>query len=115
MTRTGTPQEFYMLGVDLLRTVPYDTVGGDSLLIECVVIPEFPDSNAQPVNLHESFSSMLVEYASYMMLLEMRQLEPAVEAFTSYAEKIGLFDTRVVNKTNKEWKLGGVGSDESWR
>ena len=49
-----------------------------------------------------------------MMLLEMRKLEAASKAFTMYAQSIGLYDNKVINKTNKEWKLDGVGSNESW-
>ena len=114
MTRTGTPQEFYMVGVDTLRTVPYSAEGGDVLLVEGVVIPPSYVDNKEPIDIQDSFVNTLCEYASYMMLLEMRKFEPAAKAFQIYAEGIGLYDVKVINKTNKEWKLSGVGSHESW-
>jgi len=114
MTRTGSPQEFYMVGVDVIRTVPYSSEGGDVLLLEGVVIPPSYSSNTEPIDIQDSFINTICEYASYMMLLEMRKLPAASKAFTMYAQSIGLYDNKVINKTNKVWKLEGVGSNESW-
>lgn len=114
MTRTGTPQEFYMVGVDVIRTIPYSSEGGDVLLVEGVVIPPSYASNTEPIDIQYSSINTICEYASYMMLVEMRKLEQAAPAFTAYAEGVGLYDNKVINKTNKEWKITGVGSHESW-
>lgn len=109
MTETGTPREFFMIGLDTIRVVPYPQNDGETLECIGVVIPPNYNLDDEKIDLQDAFIRAVVAYASYLMFLSMRMKDKAGVQLAEFARILGLYNIKTSNLMESAVELQDVG------
>lgn len=86
MARTGQPRKFYLILPNTIRVVPTPEIDGDVLecLVEC--LPKRYTYNDEKVDVPDEYISLVIDYASYLVFLSLRDYDKASFYLKNFSE-----------------------------
>ena len=110
MTRTGTPQVWFPIGLKTIRIVPYPTTDGQLLEATAVVVPAQVSGASEALRLEDRLISAVVSYAAAQVLIQQRRLDKVAGWMKEYHNVLGVNMSYSLNLTPKTIELKGIGS-----
>lgn len=109
MTRTGTPEVWFPIGLEGIRVVPFPTTGGQMLEATIVTVPRLPDENDEDIPLEDSLVAGVTAYATATTLIQQRRLDKVQGWLLDYAKAIGLGKDHSFNMIGRAFQPKALG------
>lgn len=90
MTRTGFPEEYMQIGLDILGVSPRPSATDDVLSLTCVVIPSRLETDKDRVAVRNDFKRAVVRYAVAEYWAGRGDAKSAAMSFQEYREMLGM-------------------------
>jgi len=90
MTRKGLPEEYFLVGTDVIGLSPKPTASSDVLELDMVVIPAPYTNSNYRLKIRDEFQFAVVNYAASEYYAGVGDVKRASDHFTAYADTVGL-------------------------
>ena len=109
MTRTGTPEVWFPVGLNTIRIVPYPTVEGQLIEATVVTVPQTITLGAQDLPIEDQLIAGVASYAVGTVMIQNRRLDKVVDWFKEYHKALGIGMSYSLNLVPKTITLKGIG------
>ena len=110
MTRTGTPECWFPVGLDTVRFVPYPTEEGQLIEATAVTVPASITLGEQDVPIEDQLIAGVASYAAGTVMIQNRRLDKVTGWFQEYHKALGIGQSYSLNLTPKTITFKGIGS-----
>jgi hypothetical protein len=108
ITRTGTPEEFFVVNGDTLRLIPYPAEAGQVLEAYGVTIPPPYSYDDEELDLQDAFLGAIVGYVCYTLFTSMRMFDKGALWFDEYIKSLGLMNKEASSLIGRSIKFKAI-------